>query len=123
MDKAQAVHSFWAGFGLPAYDENSVPDNATMPYITYSVGTGALGDLVVLQGSLWYRSPSWEAISKKADQIAEAVGGQGHLIIPLDQGRLYLTQGVPFAQRMADEADSMIRRIYININAEFLTAY
>ena len=37
MDKAQALHSFWSGFGLTAYDENTVPDGAQLPYITYEV--------------------------------------------------------------------------------------
>lgn len=34
-----------------------------------------------------------------------------------------LKRGSPFAQRMSDPNDDMIRRIYINITAEFLTAY
>ena len=37
MNKEQAIHFFWSQFGLPAYDENSVPDDAQMPYITYNV--------------------------------------------------------------------------------------
>lgn len=121
MDKAQAIHSFWSGFDLPAYDENSVPHDATLPYITYGVATGAIGDMVALSGSLWYRSTSWQAISQKADKIAETVG-YGYAIYKVDGGYVWITRGTPFAQRMGDE-DTSIRRIYINLNAEFLTAY
>ena len=28
MDKEQSLQQFWSSFGLPAYDETSVPDNA-----------------------------------------------------------------------------------------------
>ena len=121
MDKAQAIHKFWSGFGLTAYDENSVPLNAPLPYITYGVATGAIGDMVALSGSIWYRSTSWQAISQKADEIAEAIG-YGYAIEKVDGGYMWITRGTPFAQRMGDE-DASIRRIYINLSAEFLTAY
>lgn len=39
MTKAAALHSFFSGFGLTAYEENSVPDDAVFPYITYSLTT------------------------------------------------------------------------------------
>lgn len=122
MDKAQAIHNLWSSFGLEAYDQNTVPDNAQMPYITYDVMTGALDDVLVLSGSLWYNSLSWKEISEKAEEIAQAIGGNGYYIDKVDGGYLWVTQGSPFSQRMSDENDT-IRRIYINLNAEFLTAY
>lgn len=122
MDKAQAIHNVWSGFGLDAYDQSSVPDGATMPYITYDVSTGAIGDVLSLSGSLWYRSSSWKEISQKSDQIAEMIGSHGYYIVKVDGGYLWVTQGTPFSQRMSD-GDDMVRRIYINLNAEFLTAY
>lgn len=121
MDKSQAIHTLWSSFGLDAYDQNTVPDDAQMPYITYDVSTGALDDVLVLSGSLWYRSTSWREISQKTEEIAQAVG-KGFWIAKVDGGYLWVTQGNPFSQRMADEDDT-IRRIYINLNAEFLTAY
>lgn len=121
MDKAQAIHSFWSSFGLPAYDENSVPDNAVMPYITYSLVTDSLEYIVLLTGSLWYRDTSWEDITLKAMEIsAYLMTGP---VIPLDErGYVYLYRGTPFAQRMGDE-DDMIKRIYFNVNCEYLTNY
>lgn len=121
MDKEQAIHDFWSGFGLTAYDSNTVPDGAQTPYITYDVSIDNIGNPVLLTGSIWYRSTSWEAITKKKDEIAEAIG-YGHKIIKVDGGYIYITRGSPFAQRMSNEDDS-IRRIYINLMAEFLTAY
>lgn len=122
MDKEQAIHQFWSGFGLTAYDENRVPEDAQMPYITYNVSTGALDDLIALHASLWYYGTSWADITQKLREIEIAVGGEGFVILPIDGGAICLTQGSPFSQRMPDEND-MIRRIYINLNAEFFTAY
>lgn len=123
MDKEQAIHSFWSSFGLVAYDELTVPDDARPPYITYGVSTGSLDDILILSGSLWYSGSSWKDITEKSHEIAEAVGEGGHLILKVDGGYLFLTSGTPFAQRMSDPSDDLIRRIYININAEFFTAY
>lgn len=121
MDKAQAIHSFWSGFGLVAYDENTVPDDAVMPYITYSSSTDSLDGPLTLYGSLWYKSFSWEEISKMTEEIAEFIYKMKP--IPIKGGYLWITKGSPFAQRMSDPSDDLIRRMYININAEFLTAY
>jgi hypothetical protein len=123
MDKAQALHKFWSSFGLPAYDQLTVPDGAQMPYITYVGVTDKIGTPVALTGSLWYRSTGWADITQKADEISEYVNKYGHATEKFDNGYIYITGGVPFAQRMSDDTDDMIRRIYINIMAEYLTAY
>lgn len=124
MDKAQALQDFWSGFGLPAYDENTVPDEAIMPYVTYNVATDSFERVLPLSGSLWYKSTSWAEISQKADEIAEAIAGRdGYYLREIDGGYLWIVKGTPFAQRMREENDSNIRRIYINVTAEFLTAY
>ena len=122
MDRAQALHNFWSSFSLTAIDENSaydermsIPDN----YITYEVQTSNIGEPVALTASLWYRSPSWEAIQKKADQIAAYIGYGGR-VLDVSGGYMWVKLGTPFAQRMAVEDDS-IRRIVLNISVDFLT--
>ena len=119
MDKAQALHSFWSSFGLEAYDEGTVPEDATMPYITYAVTTDSMDYIVGFTASLWYRSKSWKDVTEKSQEISEYIGNTG-FTIPLDRGYLYIYRGTPFAQRMSDP-DDMVRRIYINANGEFLT--
>lgn len=122
MNKEQAIHSFWSGFGIPAYDENTVPKDAELPYITYDVAVGSIGTPVMLHASIWYRSTSWAAITLKAHEIAEAIG-YGFITLPTDDGYIYVTKGTPFAQRMSDPVDENIRRIYINLSVEYLAAY
>ena len=121
MNKDQAIYNFWSGFGSPAYDQNSVPDRPVYPYITYDTYTGALDDRLILTGSLWYRSSSWEAVSLKKQQIENALYSMPP--IKIDNGYLWLSLGSPFAQRMGDDADDMIKRYILNVSAEFLTAH
>lgn len=123
MDSLQALQAFWSSFGLKAYDENTVPDDAMTlnggKYLTYSAATGYFDALVTLSASLWYKSASWAEISQKAAEIGEAIGYGGRLI-PFDGGHIWIQRGTPFSQRMSDEDDT-IRRIYINLSSEFLT--
>lgn len=122
MDKTHALQAFWGCHGLPAYDIGTVPEDAVMPYITYDVATDSLGTVLSLSGSLWYNSLSWNDISDKAEEIAQYIATMDPPTIEIDGGRLYVTMGAPFAQRITDP-DPFIRRVLININVEFFTAY
>ena len=123
MDKGQKLHEFWNSFEIPAYDENSVPDDVKYPYITYSVVDDSLGNVVNLSASIWYRSSSWAGVESKKNEVAKHVGEFGFLSLPIDNGYIYLVKGTPFAQRMVDPSDELVKRMYLNLQAEFLTAY
>lgn len=116
-----ALNSFWNGFGIPAYDESTVPDDAQMPYIAYEASISAFGNKVLLSSSLYYRSTSWQEISDKQIEISKAIGGG--CSIPYTDGRLWIVKGTPFAQRLREENDPSIRRVMLQIEAEFQTVY
>lgn len=118
MNKIQALNSFWNSFNLPAYDESTVPDSAKLPYITYSVGEDDFNRPVSLTASLWYRSMKWDDITLKFEEISNRIG-LGGTMIHYDGGAFWLRKGSPFAQRVRDEDDS-IRRIFMNIEVEFI---
>ena len=123
MDKWQALDKFWNSFGLTAYDENSVPTGKTgipLPYITYQANTDTFDNSVALSASLWYRSLSWEQISQKSDEISKKIG-IGGTNVPYDGGVIWVKRANPFSQRMSDPTDDTIRRIFINIEAEFIS--
>lgn len=121
MDKHQALETFWSSFGLPAYDQYTVPGDAVLPYLTYEDVTDSIGTVVHMTASLWYRDRSWTAISQKAQEIADAITAMYPITLPLDTGRLYLTRGTPWAQRMIEPDDSGVRRVILNLQAEYLT--
>lgn len=123
MDKFQAIQAFWSSFGIPAYDENTVPtgeNKPLLPYITYDAVVSNLGTPVAMSASLWYYGTSWSGVTAKLEEV-EAEIGMGGRIIPCDNGAIWIKRGTPFAQRMSDDND-MIRRIFINIEAEYITA-
>ena len=73
MDKWQVLDRFWNSFGIPAYDENSVPEDAVMPYITYSAVVSSFENPIPLAGYIWYHSTRWDDASLKAEEIATAL--------------------------------------------------
>ena len=119
MDKARALQAFWNRF-LLAYEDLTIPDTATLPYITYSGAYASLDEPVGLSANVWYRSPSWADAKKKAQEIGEAIG-RGGVVIPFNDGAIWITRGIPFSQPMDDPEDDMIRRMYLNVMVEYLS--
>lgn len=120
MDKSQAINTFWNSFGIPAYDEYTVPDGTSMPYITYNASFDAVNMDVPMTASVWYRDSSWENISKKVEQISQTIG-YSYYIKAINGGYMVVKRGNVFAQRMNDPDDLDVRRILISILIEFLT--
>ena len=129
MTKAAAIHAFWNSFGVKAFEENYVKDadengnpiEPEMPYITYQLVTDSFDREVSATANIWYRSTGWKAINAKTEEISQKIG-RGGKIIPCDGGAIWLKRGQPFAQNMGDESDDLIKRKYLNITAEFMTA-
>lgn len=120
MDKSQAINTFWNSFGIPAYDEYTVPDGTSMPYITYNASFDAVNMDVPMTASVWYRDSSWENISKKVEQISQTIG-YSYYIKAINGGYMVVKRGNVFAQRMNDPDDLDVRRILVSILVEFLT--
>ena len=120
MNKQQALYKFWSGFDIPAYEQYSVPDNAKLPYITYSESVNSIGEVAVMNASVWDFAESWEWVIEKANEIGDTIGRGGYTI-NYDGGLLWIVRGTPFAQRMGDESDHRIKRVVINIMAEYIS--
>jgi hypothetical protein len=121
MTKAASIYQFWSSFGLTAYEENTVPHDAVFPYITYQLVTDSFDREIPITASIWYRSESWTDINAKTEEISQRIS-RGGKIIPCDGGAIWLKRGQPFAQSMGDESDDLIKRKYLNITAEYMTA-
>jgi hypothetical protein len=125
MTKASALYNFFSSFGIEAYEETLVPtgDEAPkFPYLTYQLVTDSFDNEVLIPVSLWYRSEaSLLALNSKTEEISQRIG-RGGVFLDCDGGKIWIKRGSPFAQTMSDPEDNTIRRKYINITAEFLTA-
>lgn len=124
MTKAAALYQFFSGFGLEAWEENSVyslESPPAFPYLTYEMNTDAFNDYdTALTFSLWYRSTSWAAANAKVEEISAAIGRIGK-VLPVDGGYLLIMRGSPFAQSLGDPSDDMIKRKMLNITVRFYT--
>lgn len=132
MNKQQALFEFWNSFGVLAFEENSVPTedeintliasgaaSARWPMITYQVLLDDIGSPVYPTASVYDKSSSWERADTLANLISATI--QRQKTIKLDNGRMFITKGSPFAQHMDEAADRSIRRIIINTGIEFFT--
>lgn len=123
MNKEQAIQDFFGSFGWKAYEASTVPDDAVLPRITYELSVDSLDRPLTMAASLWDRSYSWESVTEKKDDIAYRLYHMHPPTITCDTGRIYITPGSPFSQRMSDSSDDTIRRLYLNFEIEFFTAY
>lgn len=124
MNRAERLYAFFAGFGIPAYEASAVPsgdDAPDFPYLTYGLVLGSFGETVSMTVSIWYRSSSWVPALVKSEELYKAIGRSG-IILPCDEGGILIQRGRPFAQTMGDPEDDMIRRVYVNISVEYITA-
>ena len=120
MDKWQAQHQFWSSFGVPAYEENSVPDGAPFPRITYESAASTFEDLVSISASIWTRSTSWETADRLTDLIEHRIKNMGCPAIEGGRYRVYAGNNT-FARKMGDPEDDQIKRTLLSVTFEFMT--
>lgn len=118
--KGAAIHTLLSSFGIPAYPVASVPEDATMPYLTYTLVTGAWGDAEQnLAVDVWYRGESEAKPNSMVQDISDAIG-LGGVMVACDGGAAWVRRGEPFAQVVPDEDNSVKRRL-VNIVVEYET--
>lgn len=120
MNRWQAQHEFWSSFGMPAYEENSVPVGAEFPYITYQSVSGGFSEILSVSASIWTRTTSWSTATAKADEIEKYIRSMGYPKIEGGRYRVYIGDST-FAQSMGDPNDAQIKRILLNVLFEFMT--
>ena len=119
MDRWEAIYNFWSSFGIPAYEENSVPEDAFFPYITFESAVGGFDSVIPLTASIWDRTSRGTAfIDGKADEIERFIKNMGCPEIESGRYRVYASD--TFAQNMGDPDDKLIKRKILNVNFEFM---
>lgn len=115
---AKALYQFASGFSWDAYPEASVPSNAELPYITYTVQDYNWAEQGMLQMRLWYNGEDYETITSKIDEIGLAVD-TGKSVFIGDE-KLVIYKGSPFCQfQPSDETNLKI--VYLNFSVHYLT--
>ena len=109
---AQALNSFFSGFGIPAYTENNIPNNAKPPYLTYPLKEPAWNRQETFYVNVYYRADKSEMDALiKADEIMGAIGEGIRLYFP--GGEVVLWPGNSLIQTRPPE--NGVRRAYIDL--------
>lgn len=120
MDRWESIYNFWSSFGIPAYEENSVPDlqDLTFPYLTYQASSAGFDESASANVSVWTKNTSWAQADALSDSIETALkdGGQ---VLHYDGGLIWITPGTPFAQNMGDPSDDRIKRKLLSVQMNF----
>lgn len=110
---ALALKRFFGSFGIPAYEEHSIPDDVTLPYITYELVDPDWRSQGTVSANVWYGGTSLTPILSKVDEIADRIG-EG-IRIPIESGGcVYLFKQTQFAQMVSTENDN-IKVVYLLI--------
>ena len=108
---AAALKTFLSGFEMPAFQEDSVPDDIQLPYITYSLSEPEWNQKASMIVQVWDRTKSNERIIRTADQITQAIGERCDL--ELDGGYLVIWPETPLIQT---KVDGGVRQALINLS-------
>lgn len=120
MTKGAALQSFFDSI-MTSYASSAVPDDATLPYLTYELITSAWnGGEVGLTVNMWFRTTSEKEPNAAVDKLSKAIG-LGGVFLHCDDGVIWLKRGSPWSQSLTDATDKTIKRRYINVTAEYLT--
>ena len=110
INTAMALKSFFGGFDLPAYAEDSIPDEINLPYITYPVTEPEWSEQTTFYCQVWFKKNHLGELLAKADEIVGAI--QEGVRIEISGGYVVLHPSTPLIQVFTDE-DS--QRAYISL--------
>lgn len=105
---------------LPAYPNTAVPDEAELPYLTYTVALGEYDSTPVsLTVNIWCRSTDEGLPNAYARELGKLIpmGGVG---VPCDGGGFRLLRGSPWCQSLTDDTDRRIKRRYFNLYVDYV---
>lgn len=118
-DATKALYQFYAGFGLPAYAVGFVPDDAQLPYITFSAVESGLSSQATHYAQVWYPGTDNSLPIEKATEITEAIGDGIRLIG--ENGLVVVYPGTPLIQLQTVETDKDRDICYAYINLSINT--
>ena len=106
-DVLKILNDFWSSFDIPAWAENSVPDNAELPYITYFIEKPDWASQASVYARVWYRDTSFASIAEKVGEISARIG-EGISLPSEDKGCIILYKDTNFVQFIEDETSAGI---------------
>lgn len=118
---AKLYYQFWStipdgnGGYLPAYVENSVPVEAQLPYVTYTLIETDYAVNTMHQARIWAQGTDFDALVRFCEEVHKKIPTSGvALELGDNQGVLAMFRGSPFIQNQpTDEIN--LKVAYINV--------
>ena len=122
-DIMEALYAFWNQFGIPAYSDDMVPDDAKLPYIRYGVAKAPLTSASVLTAYNYHSARLMGNVERAAiaDQIAKAIPQGGIKVRLSGGGYLILYRGSDFQTPYKDPEDPNVIGIRTSVEVYFYT--
>lgn len=121
MTVLEAMCDFWSSFGVPAYKDDEVPNDAKYPYITYSVTDGSLYSAVPSVANYWTRGGIRDC-SEFYTAVRETIH-EGGKCIKTDAGLVILYRGADFLivapERTADLHPTGVTGVRVSYEMQF----
>ena len=121
IDIMEALLAFWNQFGVPAYAEDMVPDDAKLPYIRYSVAKAPAMDATIMTAYNYHNARLMGNVERArlAEQIAEAIPEKG-VKLPMDNGGfLVLYRNSDFQTPYKDSEDLNVIGVRTSVEVRF----
>ena len=117
-----ALYDFWAGFDMPAYLQDSVPDGAPLPYITYEATRPPGMNSLPLVAIAWF-PPSVDGNMQRTafqDAVGTAIP-EGGVLLPVDDNGFLVLDRNPsgFVSDYQDSEDKTV----IGARVSYLTRF
>ena len=101
IDIAQALYSFFSSFGVPAYAEGSVPDNAQLDYWTYQLKEPEAGENCSLSARYWSNSTSFAKSVEMKNALKQRI--ERGYSIHTGNGAIWIWPDNPFYQNQPSD--------------------
>jgi hypothetical protein len=118
MTKETALNRFFNEI-MTAYPATAVPDNARLPYMTYTSEDGDFDTNTSITVQMWFKTDSEAVPNAKARELKEKISRGGKLL-SFDGGGCWLTCGTPWCISSTAEDDKTIKLRQINIDVNHL---
>ena len=118
-NKYEAQQAYWSKFGIPAYNELTVPEElrGRYPYLTYQAVDGSLDGQLTASAALYYRSMSWEGITNKVTEMKPLIND----LVPVQGGYMKVRKPAANFAQQGNDPDPAVRKMVLTVEVEFLT--
>ena len=109
----QQLFVFFQQFGLDVYYEGSIPDDASLPYISVNIPDPDFGVMADIFARIWYRGYTYADITAKVDEIARTLDRPKY--INTGDGSIYLSRAQNWCQ-MLPSGEVDVKCAYLQFN-------